>query len=81
MWGNMMGWGGGWGGGAMFGISHLLWWGLAILAIVVSVRWLLRSERAGGVGGTDRALSILKERYSRGEIDKDEFDARRRDLG
>lgn len=77
MWGNMMGWG----GGAMFGIGHLLWWGVLILAIVVSVRWLVRSERAGEVGDTDRALSILKERYARGEIDKAEFDAFRRDLG
>jgi putative membrane protein len=77
MWGNMMGWG----GGAMFGIGHLLWWGVLILAIVVSVRWLVRSERAGEVGDTDRALSILRERYARGEIDKAEFDARRGDLG
>ena len=52
-----------------------------ILVIVVSVRWLVRSEGAGEVGDTDRALSILKERYARGEIDKAEFDAFRRDLG
>ena len=45
MWGNMMGWG----GGAMFGIGHLLWWGVLILVIVVSVRWLVRSEGAGEV--------------------------------
>ena len=44
-------------------------------------RWLVRSEGAGEVGDTDRALSILKERYARGEIDKAEFDAFRRDLG
>jgi putative membrane protein len=76
MWGNMMGWG----GGAMFGIGHLLWWGVLILAIVVSVRWLVRSERAGEVGDTGPALSILNERYARGEIDKAEFDRLKRDI-
>ena len=76
MWGNMMGWG----GGAMFGIGHLLWWGVLILVIVVSVRWLVRSERAGEVGDTGPALSILNERYARGEIDKAEFDRLKRDI-
>ncbi len=80
MWGNMMGWGGGWGGGAMFGIWHLLWWGLLIVGIVVLVRSLIGGGRLGGGSDSGRALAILKERYARGEIDKTEFDARKRDL-
>lgn len=77
----MMGWADGWGGGSMFGIGHLLWWGLVIVAIVLAVRWLVDGARSSGRdSGEDRALSILKERYARGEIDKAEFDARRRDL-
>ena len=31
--------------------------------------------------GRDEALEILRQRYARGEIDKQEFDARKRDLG
>jgi putative membrane protein len=80
MWGgDMMGWGGGW-GWSWFGIVHMvLWWFLIILGIVVLAKWLF----GGGGRSTegDRALTILRERFARGEIDKQEFDARRRDLG
>lgn len=72
----MTGWGGGWG---MFVLHMLLWWVLIILGIIVLARWVF----GGGPGrgsSEDRALSILRERYARGEIDKAEFDARKRDL-
>jgi putative membrane protein len=73
MWnGSMMGWGGG-----MFGLG-LPWWVLIVIGIVVVARWLM-GDRAV-TGSDDRALSILKERFARGEIDKAEFEARKRDL-
>jgi len=51
----------------------------AILGIVVLVKWLVAGK--GEVRGEgDRALEILRERYARGEIDKDEFDKRKTDL-
>lgn len=85
MWGNMMGWGayGGYGGGwEIFGAVHmLLWWVLIILGIVVLVRWLFGAGTGAHRSAEDRALAILRERYARGEIDKTEFDARKRDLG
>ncbi len=70
--GSMMGWGG-WG---VFGLFHVLWWVLVVVAIVALVRWVF----GGGRREEDRALSILRERYARGEINKDEFEARKRDL-
>ena len=78
MWGGeMMGWGGGWG---WFGIVHMvLWWFLIILGIVVLAKWLFGGSSRSTE--SDRALTILRERYARGEIDKQEFDARKRDLG
>jgi len=80
-WGNdMMGWGGspGWG---LFGLAHVLWWVLLVLGVAVLARWLFARGGRAAREGEDRALSILRERYARGEIDKAEFDARRRDLG
>lgn len=78
--GSMMGWSGGWdmGLGAIF---MLVPWVVIIVAAVAVVRWL--APATGGShssGGGDHALGILRERYARGEIDKQEFDARRRDL-
>lgn len=83
MWGgDMMGWGGGW-GWSIFGLVHMvLWWFLIILGIVVLAKWLFGSSSGGGsrISTEDRALAILRERYARGEIDKTEFEARKRDL-
>jgi len=80
MWGDMgsmMGYGGGWG---YLGMLHmLLWWVLIILGIVVLVKWLT-GGKGDSRGSGDRALEILRERYARGEIDKDEFEKRKRDL-
>ena len=51
---------------------------LIIAELVIGLRWLLGQGRPGA---RDEALEILRQRYARGEIDKQEFDARRRDLG
>jgi putative membrane protein len=67
-----------WGvGGLVMMLMMLLFWGLVIGGIVVGIRWLVRQ---GGEPRSDRALDILRERYARGEIGKEEFETRRRDL-
>jgi putative membrane protein len=78
--GGMMG-GYGWGGGSGFGmIGMLLWWVLIVLGIVLLAKWLFSGGPGGGRASGDRALEILKERYARGEIDKQEFEEKKRDL-
>ncbi len=66
---------GAWGIGMM--LMMLLFWGLVIVAIVLGVRWLVTQGRETR---SDTALDILRQRYARGEIDKEEFEARKRDL-
>jgi uncharacterized membrane protein len=42
------------------------------------VRWFFTDQRQRG--GVDSALEILRQRYARGEINKEEFEAKKRDL-
>jgi putative membrane protein len=71
-----MGWMGGfWGVGMMF--MMLLFWILVIAAIVFAVRWLVSQDKGGR---SDSSMEILRQRYARGEINKEEFEAKKRDL-
>jgi putative membrane protein len=68
-----------WGWGMGFGmISVVLFWVLVVLGIVVLVKWIGGSSASAPPSKT--ALDILKERYARGEIDKQEFEEKKRDL-
>ncbi len=59
------------------GVMSILW--IALIAIAgVLIFNLLR--RPGGTLDSKTALDILKERYARGEIEKDEFDRKKREL-
>ena len=73
----MMGWyGNGWGmGGWVVMIGGMtIFWGLVIFA---GVRIFRGSGRPGGSGAQDRGASeLLKERYARGEIDRQEYETR-----
>jgi putative membrane protein len=57
----------------------LAFWGLVIAGLVIGLRRLLRWDRERDHRG-DAALDILRQRYARGEIGKEEYEARRRDL-
>ena len=75
-------WGGGmhpmwgiWGLGMM--LMMLVFWGVVVVGIVLGIRWLMTQAR---MPPSDKALDILRQRYARGEINKDEFEAKKRDL-
>jgi uncharacterized membrane protein len=42
------------------------------------IRWLISQ---GKESRSDSALEILRQRYARGEINKEEFEAKKKDLG
>lgn len=89
----MMGGYGGYGdyGGMMGGLGYnpigwilsLVIWALIIGAVVLLVVWLVRNANRGGlsIGSSESPLDILKARYAKGEITKEQFDAIKRDLG
>ena len=77
-------WGNGMWGGAIFGPLLMIFYiALLVGVIVIVVRWLSGSSLGGRLPSSpaaSSALDILKERFARGEIDKDEFDERRQAL-
>lgn len=84
-WDHMLG---GWGWGGMMllgGLLMLLFWGGIIVLAFFAIRALVRSEGRGDRDdwqrpGEPNALEILKERYARGEISREEYLDMRRDL-
>lgn len=61
--------------GGMFMMG--LFWVLVIVGIVLIVMYLSKNNRPDNNASV---LDILKARYAKGEIDKPEFDQKRKDL-
>ncbi len=64
-----------WGIGMM--LMMLVFLGLVIAALVLGIRWLGSQEKESR---SDSAVEILRQRYARGEISKEEFEAKKQDL-
>ena len=68
--------GGGWGFFMMI-TSMVLFWGLIIVGVVLLGRFL---STLSGTKPSQDGLEILKQRYAKGEIAKEEFEAMKRDI-
>jgi len=71
---------GGYGG---YGMGMGWWWiiGLVIVIAVIGIVVKSMNQNTGSTQNTGKtALDILKERYAKGEIDKKEFEERKKDL-
>lgn len=75
----MWDWHGGWAGWTLMMVAMAGFWALLVAGVVLAVRGLGRPDRDPGDDrdGGSRALSILEDRFARGEIDEEEFRARR----
>ncbi len=79
----MMGGWGGWGVGAnpWLGVVTMIFWVLILAGIGLVVVWALRHVGPRETTGSGpRALDILKERYARGELTREQYEQMRRDL-
>jgi len=69
----------GWGYGFFGWLMMLLFWALIIAGAVLVIRWLVDQTRSPALG-SETALDVLKRRYAKGEMTKEQFDAMKRDL-
>ncbi len=75
MWQGMDGWSWGWEMGIGW-IFMLLFLVFVIVGVMALIRWLI----GGSSGKESRALDILKERYAKAEITKEQFEHMKRDI-
>lgn len=71
--GHMFGWG--LGGGVMM----ILFW----VALIIFIVWIAKEVNSRNQSNTTHsksAIDVLKERYAKGEVDKKEFEEKKRDL-
>ncbi len=75
-------WDGSWHGGFFGPVMMTLLIALILLAVVLLGRWLIGAgnRHSGHSELGESPLDILKKRFAKGEIDKDEYEDRRKTL-
>jgi putative membrane protein len=63
------------GGGFMW-----VFWLAVVVGIIFLVKWIIEQGRQSAQSTDSNPLDILKRRYARGEIDKEEYERKWKDL-
>jgi len=71
MWGNQ---------GFMAGGFMWIFWIAVVVGLIFLVKWIVQQSKPGEGKAEEDSLEILKKRYARGEINKEEFGQKRKDL-
>ena len=63
-------------------IGGFMWifWIVLIVGIVLLIKWIMQQNRPVESRPEENSLEILKTRYAKGEIDKQEFEQKKYDL-
>ncbi len=69
-----------WGHHWMYGGFVWIFWLAVIIGVFFLIRWLVRSGGPGAQPPKESAMEILKKRYASGEISKEEFEQKKKDL-
>jgi putative membrane protein len=67
----------------MMPYGGIFFWGLILIAVVVLITLLARKGSKGSessISSQETALDILKKRYARGELTKEEFERIKQDI-
>jgi putative membrane protein len=59
-------------------LMMFVFWGVVIVGIVLVTRWLMTQSRESRV--TDPGSRHPRQRYARGDVSKEEFEAKKKDL-
>ena len=73
---------GGWGHMGGFGFGGIIMWLIFLILIALVIYFVMQSIKLGSSGHSSKEtpLDILKTRYAKGEITKEEFNRMKKDL-
>lgn len=71
---------GGWGYGMMGGLGGVIMMIAFWVLLAALIVWVVREVSGKHSNSGSRAIDILKERYAKGEINKEEFEVKKKDI-
>jgi len=57
-----------------------IFWIAVIVGLFFLVKWIIQQSKPAEQKHAENALEVLKERYARGEIDRKEFEQKKKDI-